>query len=532
MGERQAQVGPARPEAVQARVAAVLLALALAAPTAAQHEHHGEALPAGAANLRIDIQDDDVVVGHPVALTVLLLDDAGQPRVHQDMHFRVTFADRALFEAPAAAGHDYDGFNEFTVAFPSSGPWKAELLDGQGLAIASLDGWAVLRERASVEAHLVGPTTVQAGDVEEYRMWPSADGAYLKHFYTQFEVWDEDGLTLSAKLHGHQDAQVNESVVRLAFPHAGHYTLRANMFQAASYGPQNSSFAPLKTEIGVDVLGPLPPVPSDAASPATLVVNGTPEARLVATVDPQANLALHTLARIAVRAEGNASSLRTHVDFWGQLRDAVGRVLFESDRLHESDGLLQVYLRPGLAGNYVWSAVADTDGTRIDVPFRVVDGTPAEARLTLNIPDDVQMAVPTDVVLVAAGASGAALSQAEALVQVMGPRGEEVALFKLHTAADGTMPFRFAFPSPGSYTLRVQPFTLGPGDTLFTSRTDWPVQVAFGEPWPEHTRPSPTLTKATDDAPSAGLAWASGAAALVLGVGGSLAWAAWSRRRG
>ncbi len=509
------------------------LALLLALPAAAQHMHHGEDVAAQPAQVVIDVADQDVVAGHPATFAILLLTEAGEPRVHQDMRIRASFAGTVLFEAPAATGHDYDGLNELTVTFPSAGPWTVELLDDGGASLARLEGWAIAKPQEHAVAHFEGPANASVGEPVEYRIWPAdPDGRYVKHFYTLFEAWDEEGLALQAKLHGHNDDQVNESVVQLGFPHPGRWLLRAHMFQSAVYGPQIYSFDPLTAELSVEVTGTSLAGASMPGEPAPQVRNGTAPKALVATLDPQPQPGRSTPLRLAVRAVGNESALRTHIDFAGTLSDAAGHVLFATDRLHESDGLLQVLARPGLPGDYLWSVVSEGNGTRMDVPFRVLpDGSPSRAKVSVELPGFVA-GEPAQVTLAVADGAGAPLAHAEVGLEVLDAAGRLQVAAKLHTH-DGRLPFTLTMLDAGNHTLRLTPATLGQEDVAGAVR-DVAFEAATGEAWPVIEKPEPEPAAAPSDGagnPLPPLAWRAAAAVVVLGLGATATVAVWRRLR-
>lgn len=505
------------------------LAVLLALPVAAQHAQHegGGDVKAAPANVLVDVAASEVVAGHPVTFAFLLLDGTGGPLAHQDMRIRVAFAGTVLFEAPAATGHDYDGLNEVTVTFPSAGPWTAALLGADGKSRASLEGWALARPQEQAVAHLEGPPAATVGVAQEYRMWPAdPDGRFVKHFYTLFEAWDGEGLALQAKLHGHNEGQVNQSVVQLAFPHAGRWLLRAHMFQAATYGPQIYSFSPLVTELAVDVAGEALPPSASGQELSWQVRNGTSPTALVATVDPSPEVGRGTPARLTVRAVSD-HGLRSHIDFNGTLTDAAGRVLFQSDRLHESDGLLQVLLRPGVPGDYLWSTVAEGNGTRIDVPFRVAaDPAPATADLLAET-GPWTMGQPGGATLHLRDASGAPLAHSEVGLEVLDGQGRVQVVAKLHSH-DGSIPFTVTPLQAGRHTLRLTPATLGQADVAIAVQ-DVPFDAAPGAPWPVQQKPEPVRADGADGVLPP-LAWRAAGAVVVAGIGATATFAAWRRR--
>ncbi|MCA1820052.1 MAG: hypothetical protein LC620_08420, partial [Halobacteriales archaeon] len=243
----------------------VVLSLTLAAlPVAAQeHNHMGTATaiiahdtPPGGRTYVGDVTSFAVVddENHDLA-----------PDVHQNNHIRVSLNGAVLWEASAAAGHDYDGVNTFSIAFPAPGAYEVALVADDGSIQAHYNGTVEApHDPVAATIALDAPASVPALQPATFTVQVNAAGALLDHSDAIVEVRQGDDLLFRTHAHTHTEP------MRLdyAFPRPGTYTVRATGYLAYATG-KGAEFVPVTAERTVEVgapqataLAPAPAVPA------------------------------------------------------------------------------------------------------------------------------------------------------------------------------------------------------------------------------------------------------------------------------
>lgn len=507
------------------------MALLLAPLALGQAHDHG--LPGGRSpvSVLIDVQDqDEIRTGDPARFAVVVFGTDGIPDSHQDLRIQVLISGRLLFETTPASGHDYDGINQFDVVFPTPGPYSVRVLDGAGVVLGSLDGWVLATSNRPASLNLEGPTTVAAGELDTFRIWPQDDdGVLVEHFYALLEVRRPGELTYRAKLHGHGGIEHGPIEAALAFPVPGAYSVEATVFLASPNGPQHIQYAPVHARLDVQVLPPtpmaaLPTLPVSTEPTATVIENGTGDVRLVGTYDPAPQVSLATLQHLSVLAQTRDQDLVGHTDFSGRLVGPLGNVLFESRFMHESDSVLEFATTQPVPGAYRFT-VSQADAASIDLPFQVAVAPPSLAlpgfASVLGL-EQAAAGVPGQFELALKDASGTPFQHAEVDVQIVGPDGILVLATKLHSHDDGRLPFLFAPLVEGLHTIRLVPFGLGPEPVVFVNdpaSSTIQFQVASGQAWPAAQSPPRALPTVEEARVAPGSQWPLLAALGTLLVG-------------
>jgi hypothetical protein len=465
-------------------VLAAALALLLVPMAGAQGHAHGGA--SGVLIVADALVGGQVHAGDLAQFSVLAVGDDAVPDFHQGIPVRVTLNGVVLFETTPDSGHDYDGIQTFAVTFPVPGPYRVEALGDDGSPLAVFEGVALAGEPRPAQARIDGPASVPVGALAEYTMWPEdLDGRLLEHFYALFEVRDGASVVYRAKLHGHGGHEHGALRAAVAFPRAGSYDVTAVLFQADTTGPQPQQFLPVAHTLAVDVTmappQPAVPVLPPAGDRNRVVEAAGTKGRLLGTFDPYAEVGPTTMQHIAVLALDEADRLVRHVDFKGELLGPLGQVLFSSEHLHETDGLLDFATTQPAPGVYTFRAT-DPGGAVLEAPYVV--RPPVEAlsvgpqALRHSGLADLSLGVPANALLSIRDLAGRPFDHGEVDLVALGPGGAPWLMAKLHTHADGDYAFAFTAPGEGSHTpfpLEARPttfdvapvvFTVGPGPGL------------------------------------------------------------------
>lgn len=466
-----------------ATVTLVAVLAVSAVPVAGQvHEH-------GLANSNIAIAHDlppdgRTFVGNVNHFSVVAHGDDNVPDFHQDIPWRVTLNGVTLAETTASSGHDYDGVNSFDIVFPVAGNYTVEALDGGGKAVAvfaghveGADSGADIQEAAMSVAVSESPSV---GSPVRFTFFPTLAGAAsatpVAHSDCTFEALQAGRTMFRAKTHTHEEAQE----IDYTFSEVGTYSVRIVCFQAYP-SPRATLFEPVLWEGQVVVAAGLPAAAPPSVSPALPSLPPPAElnavvtapagagATLVGTFDPYTVVGPETLQHLNVLAVDDDGNTIQHVDFTASLDGPLGRV-FQSDTLHEYDGILEFTMRQRVPGPYtltVTSEGASGNGELamtyvVAPPVVPVAGVGSLAAGPVDVLLDAQPVTGTygDWLLTAATPGGAfahgeldvRLTAADATVPFLQT--------KLHTHDDGRFPLGVALPTGQPYRLDVTPFPL------------------------------------------------------------------------
>jgi hypothetical protein len=516
----------------------LLLAFAfLALPAAAQHDHHGTAT----AILAHDTPTTGrTYVGDVTSFAVI--DDADHdlhPDVHQNNHVRVLLNGAVLWEASAAAGHDYDGVNTFSVVFPVAGTYAVELVADDGMVQQSLNGTvAPAHEPSTASLELSVPASAPALRPVDLGVRVLRAGELIPHSDVILEVREGLDLVFRSHLHTHTDP----IALQYAFARPGTYTVSATGYYAYAPG-STSEFAPVHASATIQVGAPavpdaaLPPV-VPAAMGQNIVTDGASSGgfTFVGTYDPYTVVGpgapIHLTGIVLDPATGQTVQ---HVNFAATLRGPLGTV-FSSSSLHEYDGVYELAAKEPVPGAYTLTLDAQKDGWsgHLVLPYSVganAASPPTSGFGPVAVNADTIHAVAgkaSTLTLAAKDAAGMAYQHSEVDVVVLDPAGNALLWTKLHTHEDGLFPLTYAFPAAGTYTVRVAPIALDGAPLTYlggplSAAVDIPVTVADGPGFP-------AAPAGMDANPSGGATHAS-PAALPLAILGLAAVAVVARRR-
>lgn len=519
-------------------LALALVALAATAlPATAQGHEHG-VVNASVAIAHDAPPDGRTFVGNVNHFAVVAHGGDGVPDFHQDVPWRVTLNGLTIVETTPDSGHDYDGVNAFDLVFPAPGDYAVEALDATGNAVARFVGTVL--PAPALEAAISFSTShaeALAGELVDigYVVHDAADpdGGPIAHSDCTVEVLGPSGrLQFRGKTHTHEEAQE----LRYAYTEVGATTVRVLCFQAYP-SARATLFLPRVHEVSVNVLpGPFAnadgtaPAPTSLATPpaelnAVVTAPAGDGMTLVGTFDPYTVVGPDTLQHLSVLAVGTDGQTIQHVDFTATLDGPLGR-LFESETLHEYDGILEFTTRQAIPGLYTLRVTAEGAKGTGELALTYAVAPPAVPVGGVG----AATVGPVTVELDATPEAGVASPWAFAAATPTGPfahgeleirltrAGDPVPVLqaKLHTHDDGLYAMDAALPTSGDYVLEVTPFPLFPQPVLLTAES-FAVSAAPGPGVPAAA--GAAVDGAAQDAPAlplAALAAALAGAALAL----------------
>jgi PKD repeat protein len=499
-------------------VALIVLAMVPFAAGQAAHHEHSEAMVVIAHDTPADGR---TVVGDLTHFAVILFGKDGLPAFHHDMAIEVKLNGVSLFATTPSSGHDYDGVNGFDVIFPVPGNYTitATTQGSEGESTATFSGYVdVLDAAVPASMAIEGPDSAMAGEPATFTYQiVDADGKLLPHTDVVVEAREAgyaQALLYRVHTHSHEDAQT----LQLAFPRPGDYELSFLGYTAfaTADAPEFPAFLTTKR------LSVQPPPAAPALMPrmprVTQELNavGAGESAgdyaVFATYDPYTAVGPFAQARLSTLVINTTTfEAVQHINFAATLTDSLGNVLFQSESLHEYDGILEVLAGEQLPGNYhlaveatrgAWKGSAALDYT-VAPPAAALSVGPQFTDVTGL--DGATAGTPTMVELFIHDAAGMPFSHGEVDVQLL-PAAEGAAPIlatKLHTHDDGKFAFSVTYPVEGDYVLRLAPFALEPRPTpLFFGpgvgdALDFPIHVGAGVPLPLGT---PLSASSTDPA--------------------------------
>ena len=490
---------------------AVLVALA-ALPTVAPQSTEAKLL------ILHDVGDDGYTyVGNPNQFAFLMLTAEGTTTVHKQGKILITQNDVKLYETLGGAtgfdgAHDYDAFNGFLFAFPTTGPYTIHAEIPNPPLKADFTGY-VREVPNAFEADLkvTPPSAVQAGNPAAFTIEVQGkDGKLVPHTDAIFEVRRASDNFLVFRTHTH--SHDGPMKLEYRFAEAGSYVVRVLGYTAYPE-PEVAGFHPISRDLTVQVGPPASGLPAPALVPAT-GSQPAPSGKYVihATYDPDDMAGPFGNVRLnAIVLDQETRTQASHVDFKATLTDPSGRIIFRSETLHEYDGDLEVLSLNSEPGDYRMVVDAEIDGWKATKVFMysivkpTATGTPLTPYSAGPIIVDsspltgVTSGVPTKLEFSMKNLAGAAHQHSEIDLQIHGKTlGVPLLQNKLHTHADGKFAVDYTFPTAGDYQLVLDAESVH-GD--FTPNYHYkqvggklvvPVKVAQGTPLPE-VAPLPTV---------------------------------------
>lgn len=459
-------------------------------------------------------------VGNPVQFAAIKVNPDGSPTTHQDVPIRVTQNGIVLYETSSTAGHDYDGLNPFTIAFPSSGPYTVTALDGashehgQSLSAARdaaldhghetnvFEGFvypadhttnATVEVQRTSEAAALGLTSFEVQVLDD-------DGQIIPHSDALIEIRRaSDGwLLFRTHLHTHDEPMS----FAYGFETPGEYEVSATGYMAFPT-KTGERFAATTQSIPVSVQAPqgVPePDPSTIPLPEAMGQNST---QLYSSIDPYASNTPASRTTISGLVwDPEASGFVPHVNFVALVRHQVtGHVAFYSDSLHEYDGNFDFTIQRTVPGPYEAVLVAERGDwiKRTTVEFLVAEVLPPEllpsggGAVIVDAPQILSATSgrPTSVTFTAMTQAGTPAMHSEIDFQLLRTTGGPPILQnKIHTHGSGTFDVDITFPDAGSYVLVLDPLVIHGDPTVQFYWQDVggalqvPLTVAEGETFP------------------------------------------------
>ncbi len=424
-------------------------------------------------------EDGTTYVGNVNHFGWVLFGEDGAPAFHHDAVVEITLDGRTLYKTEPSSGHDYDGVDEIQISFPTTGTYEVSVTipTGEGEVTDTFQGQVLAAPDATASLPIDGPETATAGEPVTFTYeLLDADDDRIPHSDVLVQVRDVDQSKeiLRVHTHTHEDTQTFQHV----FTEPGTYEVVFLGYQAFP-SPDSAMFGPVREvhEITVEE-GEMPDVP--AASPGA-PTNRPLENRvdagsndgpyeLWATYDPYTSVGvfgrIHLTTVITDAATGDPVP---HVDLDASLTGPGGQVLFQSETLHEYDGVFHLAGAYSTPGDYTLEVTAekgawtDTTTHRFSVHPPVVPMAAGPQFATLDHPDTIEAGTPTKLTVKATDEAGRPFDHSEMTVTVRdGTTGLPLLSDKVHTHASGTFPITATFPTQGDYVVEVDGVDLEP----------------------------------------------------------------------
>lgn len=453
-------------------VVLVLLALPLAG--AQSHSHGGAGSEGPLAVVLHDGPDDGrAVVGGLTHLGFALLDEDGVPVPHRDATITLTQNGRVLLQS--ASTHEYDGLLSLDVTFHEAGPYEV-LVESEGFAPGMFTGEAVPPANATLATVEMVPRLLPGTGAAELTIQVlDAEGRLMPHTDVMLELRKASGRFVG-RTHLHIHDEPITLLQSLPVDGEGGYVLEATGYLAFPTG-RSRDIVSTMTRLELDAVpGAAPPAlpaaprPTSALSPkgATAEAEGY---ALHGTYDPQPLVGLRQPIRLAgTLVDANGTPV-PHVDFAFTVTGPAGLV-FASDSLHEYDGSFEWAFAAALPGLYDATLTASRGDLELTIPYQFTVAPPVlpldagAHSVELEMEAEPTAGIATPLLFRVSDDLGRPLAHSEVDITVF--REGEAATYqlKLHAHGDGTMAADLAFPTEGTWLVRVDPFTLMPQASL------------------------------------------------------------------
>lgn len=442
--------------------AALLLGILLLQP-AAMAQEHGHDNENGMSMVLFDgPADGRALRGGYTHFGFALMDKDGAPVVHQNAEFNVVQAGKVLFSTTDT--HEYDGLFSFDVRFTSVGPYQVTATSGD-MALGVFQGEVVepvdpVEAQVAFEAVPDGPAsrvfdiTIAVND---------ANGAIVPHSDAIVEFREAGSGALFSRSHLHiHDAPI---AFKQGFGAATDYV--ATVIGYLAFPSADDAEVPAvvaEFPLSVGFLSAPAPTAPPLAPPAALEQKGAVASgegmTLYAMYDPNNQVGVGQTARLAALVVDDNLTPLAHVDFSFALTGPRGMV-FQSDSLHEYDGMFEFLFTPDVPGHYAGVLTAN-EGQGVTVPFDLLVIPPAipllggtgTIELGVEGVDDIVAGVEKNLTFRAMGPAGPAM-HSEVDVTIFHDGEPPLYNFKLHTHESGLTNAVVVFPHEGDWKIRI-----------------------------------------------------------------------------
>ena len=421
-------------------------------------------LPSAAAEPQLllthDVPDDGTTFLGNVDRFGFVLTDDGTPLFHQDVHFEVVQGNTTLLSLTRPAGHDYDALGSFLVAFPNVGPYEVRATWRDESAV--FRGEVLPPPATNATLVVDGPGDLAPGEPATFTYSLQADGI-VAHTDILVQVLDAHGReVLRTQTHTHAADQA----FGYRFPAAGDYTVRFTGFKAfptpdaflfPSVVAEHRVTVPAEPDPLVpDVLGllqedasPAPPMPENR------VVEGSQgPLRLIGTYDPYTSVGTGQAMRLGAVVVAEDGRPAAHTDFKATLTGPDG-VVFQSDTLHEYDGVFEFLDRRDTPGDYALRLEASRGewSDAIEMPYQVREAAmdPGAPELTIDATD--MQGCGSQTLGFAAFLGGQRFQHSEVAFTITDAAGRTVRDGKLHTHDSGAFDVVIGGLPTSTYTV-------------------------------------------------------------------------------
>lgn len=422
-------------------------------------------------------EDGTTYVGNVNHFGWVLLGEDGTPAFHHDAVVEITLDGQTIYETEPSTGHDYDGVDEIQVTFPSTGTYEVTVTipTDDGEVSDTFQGRVLPAEEEAARLALEAPDEATAGQPVTFTYeLLDEDGQRIPHSDVLVQVRDAEAHKeiLRVHTHTHEEAQTFDHV----FTEPGSYEVVFLGYQAFP-SPDAAFFQPVRkvqeitVQEGQAPTGALPGAPtSQPLENRVDTGQGDGPYDLWATYDPYTSVGIFGRIHLnTVITDASTGQPVPHVDLTATLTGPQGQVLFQSDTLHEYDGVFHLAAAYQTPGDYTLEVTAqkgawsDSTTHTFSVHPPVVPMAAGPQYATLDHPDTIEAGSPTDLVVKATGEAGQPFDHSEMTVTLRDQAtGLPILSDKVHTHGSGEFPITVTFPTAGAYTVEVDGVDLEP----------------------------------------------------------------------
>ncbi|MHB8586538.1 MAG: hypothetical protein ACYDDF_11990 [Thermoplasmatota archaeon] len=471
-----------------------------------------------------------VVVGDLTHFGFALVDSNGSPIRHHDASVTLIQNGVVLYETQSA--HEYGGIFSLDYTFVVPGPYKI-LIESDTGAKDAFTGTAFAPVNAqTVQVKITAPKSVSQGVPTPFAMEvEDSSGHLVNHSDILVEIRRTDDGLLVLRTHFHSHTAPISANLSFALP--GLYQVTAYGFLAYPSGDMpdfttvvgnatfqvsgaapawaspdggsastDSSAGPSPTEVTGASDALVAPTGTASSTPAVDFAPAGPDGSALAastganetgagssyvlsiiTNPADQDGPLNHLRLDALVYDKAANAAVQHVDFRETIADATGRVVFQSESMHEYDGHAQVLLSGLAPGIYTWTVTASQKvagtawaQTRSQM-FEIVPpvepiGIGASAGLTtadqivIKGASNLKAGIPANltIALEAAGVSLVPHSEVDFAI-LPTPGAPPILITKVHSH-DSPATATVTFPTAGDYLVRADGDSLEPSPTV------------------------------------------------------------------
>ncbi len=422
-------------------------------------------------------EDGHTYVGNLNHFGFLIQGDDGAPAFHNNAVLEVELNGELLYRTTPDSGHDYDGLDTLQVSFPRPGNYTvtARVPTNGGELVDTFNGTVHAQESHPANLAIDGPSQATQGVATTWSYeLRGEDGARLNHTDILVQVLDPDPRRELFRIHTHTHTEAQQ--LTYAFQQPGSYEILWTAYQAF---PTKSSMAiqPVTETRTIEVEGaPANTVPPTPATNRPLENRVEQSAsgpyELWAAFDPYTSIG--TMGRIqlpTVVTSAETGDPVAHVDFEAEIAGPTGQLLFQSDTLHEYDGVLELTTTHPTPGDYTLTVTAEK-GDWSETITRTYSVLPPVVPLaagpifaTLTGLDTLAEQGSGELTVHLRDAAGKPYMHSEVQLTIRSlDTGIPLIDHKLHTHASGDFPVEASL-EPGSYEVELDPTGLEPSPT-------------------------------------------------------------------